>query len=80
MNIDTINKIKSGINPKCCEFFTRDEIVKYKFIPVNKQAGFLYVVVSDASNKASISDFISLKVPLNNLFQKLCLILLDLGP
>lgn len=61
MNIDTVNKIKTSINNKYAEFFTKDDLLEYKFIPVNMQGGFFYVVVSDTTNKSSVSEFISTK-------------------
>lgn len=61
MDIQTINKIKSNINIKFAELFTREEVESNRFVPVNKQAGFLFVVVAEGENKADISSFISLK-------------------
>ena len=61
MNIETINKIKSNINLKFAELFTREELEQNHFIPVNKQSGFFFVVVSETSNKSDVSKFISAK-------------------
>lgn len=61
MNIDTVNKIKSSINTKYAELFTKEDLLEHKFIPVNKQAGFFYVVVSDNANKSSVSNFVATK-------------------
>ncbi len=61
MNIDTVNKIKSSINTKYAELFTKEDLLEHKFIPVNKQAGFFYVVVADNANKSSVSSYIATK-------------------
>lgn len=63
MNTETINKIKSNINAKFAEMFSKEELATQKFIPINKQAGFLYVVVSETTNKSAVSDFIATKTP-----------------
>ncbi len=61
MNTDTINKIKSNINPKFSELFTKDDLLEYNFIPINKQAGFLFVVIKEGSDKSVIAQAISAK-------------------
>ena len=61
MNKDTVNKIKSNINSKFAELFTKDDLIKNKFVPINKQSGFFFVVIQDGSDKSAISKFISSK-------------------
>ena len=61
MNIDTINKIKSNINPKFAELFTKDDLLEFNFIPINKQSGFLFVVIKEGSDKSVIAQAISAK-------------------
>ena len=61
MNIDTINKIKSNINPKFAELFTKEDLTEFQFVPINKQAGFFFVVVREGADKATISQAISSK-------------------
>ncbi len=61
MNIETINKIKSNINPKFAELFTRDDLLEFQFVPINKQAGFFFVVVKEGADKSVISRAISAK-------------------
>lgn len=61
MNIETVNKIKSNINPKFAELFTKEDLENKKFIPINKQAGFFFVVINENVNKSEISEFVSTK-------------------
>ena len=61
MDIETINKIKSNISTKFAELFTKTELESNRFVPVNKQSGFLFVVVPEGANKQDISKFISTK-------------------
>lgn len=63
MNIETVNKIKSNINGKFAEIFTKDDLLEYRFVPVNKQGGFFYVVIKEGSDKSVISQAISAKDP-----------------
>lgn len=62
MNIDVINKIKSNISTQCISVFTRADILNNFFLPVNKQAGFFYVVVKEGADKSVISAFLSTKI------------------
>lgn len=59
MNIETVNKIKSNINSKLAEVFSREEVLEKKFIPINKQSGFFFVVIPDGANKTELSEFIA---------------------
>ncbi len=61
MNTDTINKIKSNINPKFSELFTKDDLLEYNFVPINKQSGFLFVVIKEGSDKSVISKAVAAK-------------------
>ena len=61
MNTDTINKIKSNINPKFSELFTKDDLLEFNFVPINKQAGFLFVVIKEGADKSVIARAISSK-------------------
>ena len=61
MNTDTINKIKSNINPKFSELFTKDDLLEFNFVPINKQAGSLFVVIKEGSDKSVIAQAISAK-------------------
>lgn len=61
MNIETINKIKSNINPKFAELFTKDDLLEFQFVPINKQAGFFFVVIKEGADKSVISRAISSK-------------------
>lgn len=61
MNIETINKIKSNINPKFAELFTKDDLLEFQFVPINKQAGFFFVVIKEGADKSVISRAISAK-------------------
>lgn len=61
MNIETVNKIKSNISGKFAEVFSKEEVLKHKFIPINKQSGFFFVVVQEGSNKAEIAEIIAAK-------------------
>ena len=61
MNTDTINKIKSNINPKFSELFTKDDLLEFNFVPINKQAGFLFVVIKEGADKSVIAQAISSK-------------------
>lgn len=63
MNIETVNKIKSNINGKFAEIFTKDDLLEYRFVPVNKQGGFFYIVIKEGSDKSVISQAISAKDP-----------------
>ncbi len=61
MDIETINKIKSNISTKFAELFTKEELETNRFVPVNKQSGFLFIVISDGANKQDISKFVATK-------------------
>lgn len=61
MNIETINKIKSNINGKFAEIFTKEDLLEYRFVPVNKQGGFFYVVIKEGTDKSVVSQAISAK-------------------
>lgn len=61
MNVETVNKLKSNINNKFSEIFTKDELLKNRFIPINKQSGFFFVVIQEGSNKSEITEFVSSK-------------------
>ena len=61
MNTDTINKIKSNINPKFAELFTKDDLLEFNFVPINKQAGFLFVVIKEGADKGVIAQAIAAK-------------------
>lgn len=61
MNIETVNKIKSNINGKFAEIFTKEDLLEHKFIPINKQAGFFFIVTKEGTNKSELSEFIAVK-------------------
>lgn len=61
MNIETVNKIKSNINPKFAEIFSKEDLGNNNFVPINKQAGFFFVVIKEGAAKSEISEFISQK-------------------
>ncbi len=61
MNTDTINKIKSNINPKFSELFTKEDLLEFNFVPINKQSGFLFVVIKEGSDKSAIAQAIAAK-------------------
>ena len=61
MNIETVNKIKNNINSKFAELFTKADLESNRFVPINKQAGFFYVVVPEQANKSAVSEFIASK-------------------
>ena len=61
MNIETVNKIKNNINPKFADLFTKEDLKNNNFIPVNKQAGFFFVVINEKTDKTQLSNFIQTK-------------------
>ena len=61
MNIETVNKIKSNINGKFAEIFTKEDLLEHKFIPINKKAGFFFIVTKEGTNKSELSEFIAVK-------------------
>ena len=61
MNIETVNKIKNNINSKFAELFIKADLESNRFVPINKQAGFFYVVVPEQANKSAVSEFIASK-------------------
>lgn len=61
INIETLNKIKTGINPALAELFTKKELIEYKFVPISKQADFFIVSILDTVPKTSVTEFINQK-------------------
>ena len=61
MSTETVNKIKSNINSKFSEFFTKEDLASLSFIPINKQGGFFYVVIKEGVVKGTVSEFIAQK-------------------
>ncbi len=61
MSTETVNKIKSNINSKFSEIFTKEDLSSLSFIPINKQGGFFYVVIKEGAVKSNISEFIEQK-------------------
>ena len=59
MNIETVNKIKSNINPKFAGLFDKEVLKEKGFIPINKQAGFFFVVINSHADKSALSDYVS---------------------
>ncbi len=64
MNLETINKLKSNINNKFSEKFSKDDLLSKRFIPINEQSGFFFVAIQEGSDKAMLTEFISSKEPI----------------
>ncbi|MEI3254869.1 MAG: hypothetical protein V8R83_06135 [Candidatus Gastranaerophilaceae bacterium] len=62
MNIETVNKIKSNINGKFAEIFTKEDLLEHKFIPINKQAGFFFTVTKEGTNGQSFQSLLLLRI------------------
>lgn len=61
MNLETINKLKSNINNKFSEKFSKDDLLSKRFIPINEQSGFFFVAIQEGADKTMLSEFISSK-------------------
>ena len=61
MNLETINKLKSNINNKFSEKYSKDDLLNKRFIPINEQSGFFFVAIQEGADKTMLSEFISSK-------------------
>ena len=59
MSTDIVNKLKHNINHDLALTFKKDDIEQYRFIPINKQAGFFYIAIAEGTEKAKITELVT---------------------